>query len=93
MIERQARRRVEQQGDGPMMPFDALEVMGRERRDALMAEAENDRLTRPARLRARKGLVGKVSSLALWVRRPGLRTRRAAADWDVPVARAERRTV
>jgi hypothetical protein len=93
MIERQARRRVEQQGDGPMMPFDALEVLGRERRDALMAEAENDRLTRPARLRARTGLVGKVSSLALSVRRPGLRSRRGAAGWDVPVARAERRTV
>jgi hypothetical protein len=76
-----------------MMSFDALEVMGRERRDALTAEAENDRLSRPARLRARKGLVGKVSSLALAVRRPGLRTRRDAADWDVPVARAERRTV
>jgi hypothetical protein len=93
MIERQARRRVEQQGDGSMMPFDALEVMGRERRDALMAEAENDRLTRPARMRARKGLVGKVSSLALSIRRPGLRTRRGAADWDLPVRRPERHPI
>ena len=76
-----------------MVPFDALDVMGRERREAMMAEAENHRLTRAARVRARAGLVGKVSSLALSVRRPGLRSRRGAAGWDVPVARAERRTV
>jgi hypothetical protein len=93
MIERQARRRVDQQGGGPMVPFDALEVMGRERREALMAEAENDQLTRPARLRARKGLVGKVSSLALSMRRPGLRPRRRPADWDLPVPRPERRPI
>jgi hypothetical protein len=93
MIERQARRRVEQQGDGPMMPFDALEVMGRERRDALMAEAENDRSTRPARMRARKGLAGKVSSLALSIRRPRPRPRRRAADWDLPVPRPERHPI
>ena len=42
-----------------MMPFDAIEVMGRERREALMAEAENDRSTRPARLRARRRLIGQ----------------------------------
>jgi hypothetical protein len=93
MIERQARRRVEQQGDGPMMPFDALEVMGRERRDALTAQAENDRLSRPARLRARTALVGKLSSLALSIRRPRLRSRRGAAQWDLPVARPERSAV
>jgi hypothetical protein len=91
MIERQARR-VEQQGGGPMVPFDALEVMGRERREALMAEAENHRMTRPARLRARKGLVGKLSSLVRSIPRPGLRPRRAA-DWDVPIPRPERRPV
>ena len=76
-----------------MMPFDAIEVMGRERREALMAEAENDRSTRPARLRARKGLVGKVSSLALSIRRPGLRSRRRPADWDLRVPRPERRPI
>jgi hypothetical protein len=92
MIERQARRRVEQQGDGPMMPFDALEVMGRERRDALTAQAENDRLSRPARVRARKALVGKMSSLALSIHRPRLRPR-GAVDWEVPVARPERGAV
>jgi hypothetical protein len=74
-----------------MMPFDALEVMGRERREALMAEAENDRATRPARLRARRGLVGKVSALALSLRRPGLRSRRRRADWDLAVPRPARR--
>jgi hypothetical protein len=76
-----------------MVPFDALEVMGRERRAALMDEAESDRLTRPARLRARKGLVGKVSSLALSIRGPRLRVHRRAADWDLPVPRPERRPV
>jgi hypothetical protein len=91
MIERQARRRVEQQGDGAMMPFEALEVMGRERRNALVADAENDRSTRPARRRARKGLVGKVSSLALSIRRPSGRSRRRAADWDLAVPRPDRR--
>jgi hypothetical protein len=92
MIERQASR-VEQQGGGPMVPFDALEVMGRERREALMAEAENQRMTRAARLRARTGLVGKVSSLARSIRRPGLRPRRRTADWDVPVPRPERQAI
>jgi hypothetical protein len=93
MIERQARRQVEQQGGGPMVPFDALEVTGRERREALMAEAENDRLTRPTRLRARKSLVGKVSSLALSIGRTSLRSRRRPADWDLPVPRPERRPI
>ena len=73
-----------------MMPFDALEVVGRERRDALTAQAENDRLSRPARVRARKALVGKMSSLALSIHRPRLRPRRGAVDWDLPVARPER---
>jgi hypothetical protein len=73
-----------------MMPFDAIEVMGRERREALMAEAENDRSTRPARLRARRGLIGKVSSLALSIRRP-VRSRRRAVDWVAP--RPERRPI
>jgi hypothetical protein len=67
-----------------MMPFDAIEVMGQERREALMTEAENDRSTRPARVRARQGLIGKVSSLALSIRRPSLHSRRRAADWAVP---------
>jgi hypothetical protein len=93
MIERQASRRIDQQGGGPMVPFDALDVMGRERREALMAQAENHRLTRAAGVRARKGLVGRVSSLALSIRRPGLRPRRGAAAWDLPVAGPERRAV
>jgi hypothetical protein len=92
MIERQARR-VDQQGGGPMMPFDALEVMGQERREALMTQAENHRLTRPARVRARKGLVGKVSSMALSIRRRGLRSRPRPADWDLRVPRPERRPI
>ena len=76
-----------------MMPFGALEVMGRERRDALTAQAENDRLSWPARVRARKALVGKISSLALSIHRPRLRPRRGAVDWDLPVARPERGAV
>jgi hypothetical protein len=90
MIERQARRRDEQQGGGAMMPFDAIEVMGRERREALVAEAENDRSARPARLRARRGLIGKVSSLAMSIR-PPVRSRRGAADWAAP--RPEQRPI
>ncbi len=74
-----------------MMPFGALEVMGRERREAEMAAAENHRLTRPARMRARRGLVNKVSSLAQSIRRPSLRTRRRPADWDLPVPSPARR--
>jgi hypothetical protein len=76
-----------------MMPFDALEVMGQERREALMTQAENHRLTRPARVRARKGLAGKVSSLALSIRRPDLRSRPRPADWDLRVPRPERRPI
>jgi hypothetical protein len=76
-----------------MVPFTALEVMGRERREALMAEAEIHRLTRPTRLRAGKRLVGMVSSLAHWIRRAGQRPHRRAADWDMPVAGPERRAV
>ena len=74
-----------------MMPFDAIEVMGRERREALTAEAENDRSTRPARLRTRGVLIGKVSSLALSIRRPSLRSRRRPADWDLPVPQPAQR--
>jgi hypothetical protein len=76
-----------------MVPFNALEVMGQHRREALMSEAENHRLTRSARLRARKGLVGKVSSWAHSIHRPGQGPRRGAADWDLPVAGPERRAV
>jgi hypothetical protein len=93
MIERhEGLRRVEQQGGGPMMPFEAIEVMGRERREALAVEAENDRLTRPARMRVRRGLVNKISSFGLSIRRPSLRSRRRPADWDLPVPRPARRT-
>ena len=74
-----------------MMPFEALEVMGRERREALAAGAENDRQTRPGRMRARRRLISKVSSLALSIRRPSLRSRRRPADWDLPVPRPARR--
>jgi hypothetical protein len=93
MIERQARRRLDQQGGGPMVPFDALEAMGRERRQALMADAENHRLTRPARVRARKALATRVSSLALSIRRPGPRFRRRPADWDLRAPQPERRPI
>jgi hypothetical protein len=93
MIERhEGLRRVEQQGGGPMMPFEAIEVMGRERREALAVEAENDRLTRPARMRVRRGLVNKISSFGLSIRRPSLRSRRRPADWDLPVPLPARRT-
>ena len=74
-----------------MMPFEAIEVMGRERREGLVSDADNHRLTRPARLRARRGLASKVSSLALSIRRPALRSRRRPADWDLPVPPAARR--
>jgi len=74
-----------------MMPFEAIEVMGRERREALASEAGNQRLTRPARMRARRELASKVSSLRLSIRRPSLRSRRRQADWDLPVARPAQR--
>jgi len=67
-----------------MMPFEAIEVMGRERREALTAEAENHRLARPARMRARRGLVDKVSSSGSSISRPSLRSR--IHDW-MPVRR------
>jgi hypothetical protein len=73
-----------------MIPFDAFEVIGRERREALAADAENHRLSRPARMRARRALVGRMSSLALSIRRPGLLFRRRPADWDLQVNRAAR---
>jgi hypothetical protein len=74
-----------------MMPFEAIDVMGRERREALAAEAENDRRTRPARMRARRSLVNRISSLGLSIRRPSLRSRRRPADWDLPVRRPAQR--
>jgi hypothetical protein len=74
-----------------MIPFDALEVIGRERREALAADAENHRLSRPARMRARRALVGRMSSLALSIRRPDLLFRRRPADWDLQVNRAAQR--
>jgi hypothetical protein len=74
-----------------MMPFEAFEVIGRERREDLAAEAENHRLTRPARTLARRALVSKMSSLTPSIRRPGQRFRRRPADWDLKVARPARR--
>jgi hypothetical protein len=70
-----------------MMPFEAFEVIGRERREALAAEAENHRLSRPARTRARRALVSKMSSLTLSIRRPGQLLRPRPADWELKVAR------
>jgi hypothetical protein len=67
-----------------MMPFEAIEVMGRQHREALMAEAENHRLARPARMRARRGRVDQVSSSGRSIRRPSLRFR--INDW-MPVRR------
>ncbi|MGH9230570.1 MAG: hypothetical protein ACRD07_17905 [Acidimicrobiales bacterium] len=75
-----------------MMPFEAIEVMGRERREALMAEAENHRLSRPSRVRARRGLVSRVSSFRLSIRRPSLRSRGRRAAWDLPATQPARRT-
>jgi hypothetical protein len=72
-----------------MMPFEAIEVMGGERREALMADAEGDRSTRPARLRARRRLVSKVSSFVVSIRRPTVRRR--PAEWEVPVHRPAQR--
>ncbi len=74
-----------------MMQFGAIEVMGRERREALVAEAENHRLTRPARMRARRERASKVSSFRLSIRRPSLRWRRRPVDWDLPVTRPAQR--
>jgi hypothetical protein len=74
-----------------MMPFEAFEVIGRERREALAAEAQNHRLSRPARTRARRALVSKMSSLTLSIRRPGQRFRRRPAVWKLKVARPARR--
>jgi hypothetical protein len=74
-----------------MMPFEAHEVIGRERREALAAEAENHRLARPARMRGRRPLVSRMSSLSLSIRRPRPRFRRRPADWDLQVAGPARR--
>ena len=75
-----------------MMPFDAFEVIGRERREALAAEAENHRLARPARIRARWALVSRMSSLASSIRRPGRRFQRRPADCYVVAHPARRAT-
>lgn len=74
-----------------MVPFDAFEVIGRERREALAAEAENHRRSRPARMQARRALVGRMSALAQSIRRPGLLSGRRSADWDLNVSRPARR--
>ena len=74
-----------------MTPFEAHEDLGRERRVARAAEAENHRLSRPARMRARRALVGRMSSFALSVRRPGPLFRRRPAEWDVKVNRPAHR--
>jgi hypothetical protein len=73
-----------------MMQFEAIEVMGRERREALAAEAQNHRLTRSSRRQARQKLVNKMASVALSIRRPGLWSRHRPADWDLPVPQPAR---
>jgi hypothetical protein len=74
-----------------MIPFEAHEVIGRERREALTAEAENHRLSRPGRMRARRALVGRMSALALSIRRPGVQVRRRPAEWDLKAPAPARR--
>jgi hypothetical protein len=37
---------VEQPGGGQMMPYQALEIIARERREAMLAEAKNRRMRR-----------------------------------------------
>jgi hypothetical protein len=73
-----------------MMQFEAIEVMGRERRESLAAEAQNHRLTRSTRRQARQKLVNKVASVALSIRRTGLWSPHRPADWDLPVPRPAR---
>lgn len=73
-----------------MMSFEAVELIGRERREALAAEAENHRLTRSAGGRARPRLAKRVASFALSIRRPGLWSQRRPPEWDVPVPQPAR---
>jgi hypothetical protein len=74
-----------------MLPFEAIEVMGRERREALAAEAHHHRLTSSARARARGQLLSRMSGWWLALR-PSRRARDRQVGWDRPVMRPARRT-
>jgi hypothetical protein len=45
-----------------MIPFDAMETMARERRGALLAEADDRRLARAARGSADRGFAARMSA-------------------------------
>ena len=46
---------------------------------------------RPRPLRARRALVGRMSALALSIRRPGVLVRRRPAEWDLKAPAPARR--
>ena len=75
-----------------MVPFEAMEAMGRERRQALRAEADSHRLTSGARARARRRVVGRMSGWWLALRSARPSDDRRVRSGDRPVLEPAQRT-
>lgn len=72
-----------------MIPFDAMEMIGRERRETLLAEAENRRRARAGRGRR---FATRMPAPRLSSRRPSLHVRHRPAAWGWRIVRLARRT-
>jgi hypothetical protein len=70
-----------------MIPFDAMETIARERRGALLAEAEHRRLARAARGSADRGFATRMSALWVSFRHPSRPARHRPAEWGWRILR------
>lgn len=70
-----------------MMPFDAMEMMGQERRGALLAEADDRRLARAARGPADRGFTTRMSARWASFRHSSRAARHRPAVWGWRILR------
>jgi hypothetical protein len=70
-----------------MIPFDAMETIARERRGALLAEAEDRRLAKAARGSADRGFTTRMSARWMSFRHPSRTARPRPAQWGWRILR------
>lgn len=76
-----------------MIPFDAMEMMARERRGALLAEADDRRRARAARGLAARGFAPRMSARWMSFRHPSRSAHHRPAEWGWRILRPARRGI
>jgi hypothetical protein len=76
-----------------MIPFDAMEMMARERRGALLAEADDRRRARAARGSADRGFANRMSARWMSFRHPSRSAHHRPAEWGWRILRPARRGI